>query len=211
MLVHLAPPRDIHGKAELEHQQCVGGRLHPRRSRTWGIRVPSALSSALRTARSCAARCGAPPLALTTTVTQGRSPPLQVKPAATVRSPVGSTAPHRGTAGATEPRPARYHVCGHGHPRIGFQMSRCLMLALHACRWLTWCCMGRRRTLHYGLTWHRSATPAAVVDFLRRSMLLNGDLLQTCGDVRRNISWECHSGSHGAPMNRGRFSKPCLR
>ena len=30
LLVHLAPPWDIHGKAELEHQQCVGGRLHPR-------------------------------------------------------------------------------------------------------------------------------------------------------------------------------------
>ena len=50
-------------------------------------------------------------------------------PVATFRSPVGNTAPHRGTAGATEPRPARYHVCGHGHPRIGFQMSRSLMLA----------------------------------------------------------------------------------
>ena len=30
LLVHLAPPWDIHGKAELEHQQCVGCRLHPR-------------------------------------------------------------------------------------------------------------------------------------------------------------------------------------
>ena len=113
-----------------------GSRPRPRtrvdqgaRRRTAGTHVLAALSSAPGTARSCAARCGAPPLALTTTVTQGRSPPLQVKPAATVRSPVGSTAPHRGTAGATEPRPARYHVCGHGHPRIGFQMSRSLMLA----------------------------------------------------------------------------------
>ena len=118
-------------------------------------------------------------------------------PVATFRSPVGNTAPHRGTAGATEPRPARYQACGHGHPRIGFQMSRCLMLALHACRWLTWCCMGRRRTLHYGITWHRSPTPAAVVDFLRRSMVLNGDLLQTCGDVRRKTSLESISGSRG--------------
>ena len=104
MLVHLAPPRDIHGKDELEHQQCVGGRLHPRRSRTWGIRVPSALSSALGTARSCAPRCGAPPLAPTTMVTQRRSSPLQVKPAATqggdVASPTRSSALSVGAAGS---------------------------------------------------------------------------------------------------------------
>ena len=33
-------------------------------------------------------------------------------PVATFRSPVGNTAPHRGTVGSTEPRSARYHVCG---------------------------------------------------------------------------------------------------
>ena len=33
-------------------------------------------------------------------------------PVATFRSPVGNMAPHRGTVGSTEPRPARYHVCG---------------------------------------------------------------------------------------------------